>query len=115
VISARVREPGSRETTASGALAAQGLYGVVSRSVLVRALQQGIRGHDLGTFVDEPPTIAQGGRGSIIPDAIRTGKDWPVMSDSLCRERNQSGLNQAGNRSQWLALFLPNSVGWITL
>jgi hypothetical protein len=66
VISARVREPGSRETTASGALAAQGLYGVVSRSVLVRALQQGIRGHDLGTFVDEPPTIAQGGRGVVV-------------------------------------------------
>jgi len=39
----------------------------VQKSVLLRALQQEIRRHDFDTFVDEPPSVAQGGKGVVVP------------------------------------------------
>jgi len=33
------------------------------KSELLRLLQQEIRRHDFSTFIDEPPSIGQGGRG----------------------------------------------------
>jgi hypothetical protein len=39
----------------------------VKKSVLFRALQQEIRRHDFNYFVHEPPSIAQGGRGVVVP------------------------------------------------
>jgi len=34
---------------------------------LLHALQSEIRRHDLSTFIDEPPSVAQGGRGIVTP------------------------------------------------
>jgi hypothetical protein len=39
----------------------------VQKSVLLRELQKEIRRHDLSTFVDEPPSVAQGGKGVAVP------------------------------------------------
>jgi hypothetical protein len=39
----------------------------VQKSVLLRALQQEIRRHSFDTFVDEPPSVAQGGKGVVVP------------------------------------------------
>jgi hypothetical protein len=47
----------------------------VQKSVLLRALQQEIRRHSFDTFIDEPPSIAQGGRGVVVPGC------------ALCRKR----------------------------
>jgi hypothetical protein len=42
----------------------QGIH--VKKSDLLRALQQEIRRHDFNYFVDQPPSIAQGGRGVVV-------------------------------------------------
>jgi hypothetical protein len=39
----------------------------MQKSTLLRALQQEIRRHDFNYFVHEPPSIAQGGRGVVVP------------------------------------------------
>jgi hypothetical protein len=39
----------------------------VQKSVLLRELQKEIHRHDLSTFIDEPPSGAQGGRGVVVP------------------------------------------------
>jgi hypothetical protein len=39
----------------------------VQKSELLRELQKEIRRHDLSTFVDEPPGVAQGGKGVVVP------------------------------------------------
>ncbi len=39
----------------------------MQKSVLLRALQQEIRRHDFNYFVHEPPLIAQGGKGVVVP------------------------------------------------
>jgi hypothetical protein len=38
----------------------------VQKSVLLRALQKEMQRHDLSTFVDESPSVAQGGRGVVV-------------------------------------------------
>jgi hypothetical protein len=38
----------------------------VQKSVLLRALQQEIRRDSFDTFVDEPPSVAQGGKGVVV-------------------------------------------------
>jgi hypothetical protein len=37
------------------------------KSELLRAIQQEIYRHDFSTFVDSPPSIAQGGKGVVVP------------------------------------------------
>src|SRR5260370_16566663 len=37
------------------------------KSVLLRALQQEIRRHDFSCFVDQPPSVAEGGKGGSGP------------------------------------------------
>lgn len=39
----------------------------MKKSELLRVLQQEILRHDFGYFVDQPPSIAQGGKGFIVP------------------------------------------------
>jgi hypothetical protein len=39
----------------------------VQKSVLLRELQKEIRRHDLSTFIDAPPSVAQGGKGVTVP------------------------------------------------
>jgi hypothetical protein len=43
----------------------------VKKSELLKALQQEILWRDFDYFVDEPPSIAQGGRGLVVPSAGR--------------------------------------------
>jgi hypothetical protein len=38
----------------------------VQKSVLLAAIQKEIQRHDLSYFVDEPPSVAQGGRGVVV-------------------------------------------------
>jgi hypothetical protein len=39
----------------------------MNKQELLRALQVEIRRHGFDTFVDEPPSVAQGGRGVVVP------------------------------------------------
>ena len=39
----------------------------MQQSVLLRELHKEIRRHDLSTFVEDPPSVAQGGKGVIVP------------------------------------------------
>jgi hypothetical protein len=38
----------------------------VQKSVLLAAIQKEIHRHDLSFFVDEPPSVAQGGKGVVV-------------------------------------------------
>jgi len=38
----------------------------VQKSLLLAAIQKEIQRHDLSYFVDEPPSVAQGGRGVVV-------------------------------------------------
>jgi hypothetical protein len=38
----------------------------VQKSVLLAAIQKEIQRHDLSYFVDEPPSVAQGGKGVVV-------------------------------------------------
>jgi hypothetical protein len=51
----------------------------MQKSVLLRALQQEIRSHDFSTFVDEPPSIAQGGKGVVVPGCPACKKVFGTM------------------------------------
>ena len=39
----------------------------MQKSVLLRELQQEIRRHDFNCFVDQPPSVAEGGKGVVVP------------------------------------------------
>ena len=55
----------------------------MQKSVLLRALQQEIRRHDFNYFVDQPPSIAQGGRGVVVPGCPACMKRINTMSQVL--------------------------------
>jgi hypothetical protein len=55
----------------------------MQKSVLLRALQQEIRSHDFSTFVDEPPSIAQGGKGVVVPGCPACKKVFGTMPKFL--------------------------------
>ena len=38
----------------------------VQKSILLAAIQKEIQRHDLSYFVDEPPSVAQGGKGVVV-------------------------------------------------
>jgi hypothetical protein len=38
----------------------------VQKSVLLAAIQKEIQRHDLSYFVDDPPSVAQGGKGVVV-------------------------------------------------
>jgi hypothetical protein len=39
----------------------------MQKSVLLRALRQEIRRHDFSCFGDQPPSVARGGKGVVVP------------------------------------------------
>ena len=41
----------------------------MQKSALLAAIQREIYRHDFGTYVVDPPTIAQGGRGIVVADS----------------------------------------------
>jgi hypothetical protein len=55
----------------------------VKKSALLRALQQEIRRHNFNYFVDQPPSIAQGGRGVVVPGCPACEKRINTMSQFL--------------------------------
>ncbi len=55
----------------------------MQKSVLLRALQQEIRRRDFNYFIDEPPSIAQGGRGVVVPRCPACQKRINTMNQFL--------------------------------
>jgi len=55
----------------------------MQKSVLLRAIQQEIRRHDFNYFVDQPRSIAQGGRGVVVPGCPACQKRINTMNQFL--------------------------------
>jgi hypothetical protein len=55
----------------------------MQKSALLAAIQREIQNHDLTHFVDEPPSIAQGGRGVVITGCSRCRKRFGTVSQFL--------------------------------
>jgi hypothetical protein len=55
----------------------------VQKSVLLRELQKEIQRHDLSTFVDEPPSVAQGGKGVTVPGCPCCRKRFGTIAQFL--------------------------------
>jgi hypothetical protein len=53
------------------------------KSELLRAIQQEIQRHDFSHFVENPPSIAQGGRGVVVPGCPACKKRINTMSQFL--------------------------------
>jgi hypothetical protein len=51
----------------------------VQKSVLLAAIQKEIQKHDLSYFVDEPPSVAQGGKGVVVAGCLACGKRVDTM------------------------------------
>jgi hypothetical protein len=55
----------------------------MQKSVLLKALQQEILRHDFSYFVDEPPSMAQGGKGVVVPGCPACKKRINTMNRFL--------------------------------
>jgi len=55
----------------------------MQKSVLLAAFKQEIQKHDLTHFVDNPPSIAQGGKGVVVPGCPPCKKRINTMSQFL--------------------------------
>jgi hypothetical protein len=55
----------------------------VQKSELLRELQKEIRRHDLSTFVDEPPSVAQSGKGVTVPGCPCCRKRFGTIAQFL--------------------------------
>jgi hypothetical protein len=67
------------------------------KSVLLAAIQKEILRHDFGTYVDDPPTIAQGGRGIVVAGCPACKKRLQSMNEflrHLAEDAMPSLLNQ---------------------
>jgi len=53
------------------------------KSELLRAIQQEIYQHDFATFADDPPSIAQGGKGVVVSGCPACKKRINTMSQFL--------------------------------
>jgi hypothetical protein len=57
------------------------------KSDLLRLLQQEIRRHGFDYFIDEPPSIAQGGKGVVVPGCPACRKPEGNLQMGLCSLR----------------------------
>jgi hypothetical protein len=55
----------------------------VKKSELLHAIQQEMRRHDFSHFVDEPPSVAQGGKGIVVPGCPACRKRINTMPQFL--------------------------------
>jgi hypothetical protein len=55
----------------------------VQKSVLLKALQQEILRHAFSYFVDDPPSVAQGGKGIVVPGCPACQKRINTMNQFL--------------------------------
>ena len=53
----------------------------MQKSALLAAIQKEIHRHDLSYFVDEPPSVAQGGRGIVEPGCSARRKGFNTVSE----------------------------------
>jgi hypothetical protein len=51
----------------------------MDRDTFLHALQQELLRHNFDTFVDEPPSIAQGGRGVLVTGCVACRKRFQTM------------------------------------
>jgi len=61
----------------------------VQKSALLAAIQKEIQRHDLSYFVDEPPSVAQGGRGVVVagyPACRKRINTIPQFMDHLTKD-----------------------------
>jgi hypothetical protein len=55
----------------------------MQKYALLAAIQQEIHRHDFGTFVDDPPTITQGGKGVVVSGCPACKKRLNSMNQFL--------------------------------
>jgi hypothetical protein len=55
----------------------------MQKSALLAAIQREIHNHDLTHFVDDPPSIVQGGRGGVITGCSRCRKQFGTVSEFI--------------------------------
>jgi hypothetical protein len=55
----------------------------MQKSDLLRALHKVIRRHDFSCFVDQPPSVAQGGKGVVVPGCPACKKRINTMNQFL--------------------------------
>jgi hypothetical protein len=55
----------------------------VQKSILLAAIQKEIQRHDLSYFVDEPPSVAQGGKGVVVAGCLTCKKRINTMVQFL--------------------------------
>jgi len=55
----------------------------MNKSELLHALQVEIRRHNFDTFVDNPPSVAQGGKGVVVPGCTICRKRFHTSSEFL--------------------------------
>jgi hypothetical protein len=55
----------------------------MQKFVLLAALKQEIQRHDFSHFVDEPPSVAQGGKGVVVPGCPACKKRLSTTSQFL--------------------------------
>lgn len=53
------------------------------KSVLLAAIQQEIQRHDFSHFVENPPSVAEGGRGAVVPGCPNCKKRLNTMDQFL--------------------------------
>jgi len=56
---------------------------VVQKSILLAAIQKEIHRHDFSYFVDEPPSVAQGGKGVVVSGCPACKKRINTMTQFL--------------------------------
>jgi len=79
----------------------------VKKSELLKALQQEIRRHDFNYFVQEPPSIAQGGRGVVVPGCSACRKRINTMGkflDHLAEDAMPALIERLSTESKWEAI-----------
>ena len=55
----------------------------MQKSILLAAIQREIQRHDLSYFVDEPPSVAQGGKGVVVAGCPACKKRINTMTQFL--------------------------------
>jgi len=83
----------------------------VKKSVLLRALQQEIRRHDFSCFVDQPPSVAQGGKGVVVPGCPACMKRINTMNqflDHLAVDVLRSLIEKLSRESKGKAIEKPS-------
>lgn len=74
----------------------------MKKSELLHALQVEIRRHDFSHFVDEPPSVAQGGKGVVVPGCPACKKRINTMLqflDHLANDVLPPLLDRLGEKS----------------